>query len=384
MSPSKLTQCVRHLRDKMNEYTSTYKLFREVVSIKRAQWTFVWLMFVSVSLVVGLGCYGAASVSNQINTISQSVAAETHSRAKLQNRILQLFASGVNGDFYQSLVVGFQNVMIRVNTFVHHNTTDGDKAISCPASSKYKKYLLGVSRLPVKPIISNVFLFAGGHGLGKSYASYQLGRALSRFSNVIMISLPMMSFGNINNVGVIVEGLEQAMGGAHNSYIIWTFDELDSYVMHNKRDMRDKSITEFAEYTGFIKSDNRVLVFTMNNAEIIMHDYWSDRATIVNNITAYPYAEDYRRALDFTGLEERYFLQEGQLSRLYSFVGNKLFVFKKFNTTTAREFAQRYLTAKNIEYTLDTDSKLFSAFSADHMFNVRELKIALDDIVNKI
>nr|AFS52018.1 DekiORF141 [Dendrolimus kikuchii nucleopolyhedrovirus] len=373
------------LRDKMNEYTSTYKLFREVVSIKRAQWTSVWLTFVSVSLVVGLGCYGAVSVNSQINTISQSVAAETHSRAKLQSRILQLFASGENGDFYQSLVVGFQNVMIRVNTFVHHNATaDNVDAISCPASSEYKKYLLGVSKLPVKPIISNVFLFAGSHGLGKSYASYQLGRALSRFSNVIMISLPMMSFGNINSVGVIVEGLEQAMGGAHNSYVIWTFDELDSYVMHNKRDMRDKSITEFAEYTGFIKSDNRVLVFTMNNAEILMHDYWTDRDTIVNNITAYPYAEDYRRALDFTGLEERYFLQEGQLSRLHSFVGNKLFVFKKFNATVAREFAQRYLAAKQIDYTLDTDSKLFSVYTADHMFNVRELKIALDDIVNKI
>ncbi|QYC92681.1 Hypothetical protein Trvi_ORF119 [Trabala vishnou gigantina nucleopolyhedrovirus] len=395
--------------------TITFKTYRELVSIKRAQWTFVWLTLISVSTVVALACYGAATMNSQIKTISQSVAGETISRTKLQARIAQAFQRGGDGDFYTSLLVNRLNVMMRVNTFSHAPHLNGS-FITCPASHEYKMYLREVSQLHRKPVISNVFLFAGTHGLGKSYASYQLGKTLSRFDRVTVISVPMMTFGNINEVGAIIEGIETALGGTENcGYIIWTFDELDSYVMHKQRDMRDKSITEFAEYTGFIRGGdakvknegtssskgtataainnegsggNRVLVFTMNNAEMLMHDYWADRDVIEHNLTGYRYADDYRKALEFTGLSQLHFLQEGQLSRLRSFVGNKLFLFKKFNFKRAKEFATEYLTGKGIVYNSIIELKLFGNNTVSveddnkNVFSVRELKIAMDDIVN--
>ncbi|AAP29886.1 unknown [Choristoneura fumiferana multiple nucleopolyhedrovirus] len=358
---------------------STYKLFRELVSIKRAQWTMNGLCFGSVMLVVGLACYGAAVINNQISTISRSVAAQLHNQEQLQRRIVAALAAERSADFNYPLVMGSSTVMINVNTFAHAvNVSAVDAAYfsACPASGRYESYLAQLYKLPRPPHISNVFLFAGGHGLGKTYASYQLGRALSRFADTVVISVPMNTFGNINDAGALMASWEEALQG--KCFIVWTFDELDSYVMRNRDDMRDKKITQFAEYTGFIKNANRVLVFTMNNAEMLLHDYWADRKSIEANFTNYEHADDLRRALAFTRTDIGTFLQEAQLSRLRSFVGNKLFVYRPFIAQTAKAFATQYLAHAHVNASVET------LFDDSAMFSVRTVKITLDDIINKV
>lgn len=362
----------------MNEYTSTYKLFRELVSIKRAQWTMIWMALFSITLIISLGCYGAAVANEKMSVISQSVAAQIHNHAQLQKRVLAELAAARDVDFYYPLVVRSNNVMIRVNTFAHRADQSFDDVSyfsACPASAEYQAYLTQLYGAQRAPLISNVFLLAGGHGLGKTYGSFQLGKALSRFANTIVVSVPMNTFGNINEAGVLIGRLEDAFEG--KIYIVWTFDELDSYVIRNLDDVRDKSITQFAEYTGFIKNTNRVLVFTMNNAEMLMHDYWGDRERIESNLETYEHADDLNRALEFTRMNIRTFLQEGQLSRLRSFVGNKLFLYKPFGADAAQAFAKRYLQRAGVSYTNDT-----IALIKREQYSVRTLKIVLDDIVN--
>nr|QNN89370.1 hypothetical protein [Spilarctia obliqua nucleopolyhedrovirus] len=362
----------------MNEYTSTYKMFRELVSIKRAQWTMIWLTFASVVLAVGLACYGAVVINEQMTSISRSVAAQLNNHEQLQRRIVAELNAGHNADFTYPLIVRSNNVMINVNTFAHTarvDAADVNYFSACPASTGYQKYLAQLYELPRPPVISNVFLFAGGHGLGKTYASFQLGRALSRFADTIVISVPMNTFGNINDAGVLISRLEDALDG--KCYIVWTFDELDSYVMH-RDDMREKGITQFAEYTGFIKNANRVLVFTTNNAQMLLHDYWADRKRIETNLTHYEHADDFRQALAFTRIDMTTFLQEGELSRLRSFVGNKLFVYEPFSAEKARAFAAQYLERAHVNASVKT------LFDDDATYSVRKVKIALDDIINKV
>ncbi|AAC59112.1 unknown [Orgyia pseudotsugata multiple nucleopolyhedrovirus] len=361
----------------MNEYTSTYRLFRELVSIRRAQWTMIGLSLASVALVVSLACYGASVVNEQMNSISRSVAAQLHNHEQLQRRIAGALSAQQDADFTYPLVVRSSNVMINVNTFGHTSIIDAKYFSACPASAQYAASLSQLYKLSRPPLISNVFLFAGGHGLGKTYASYQLGRALSRFADTIVISVPMNTFGNLNDAGALISRLEEALHG--ECFIVWTFDELDSYVVQSLDAMRDKTITQFAEYTGFIKNTNRVLAFTMNNAEMLLHDYWGDRERIEANFTHYEHVDDLRRALAFTRMDLDTFLQEGQLSRLRSFVGNKLFVYKPFTAQVARAFALQYLEHEHVNASVDT------LFVDDNKpFSVRTVKIALDDIVNKV
>ncbi|ABI13895.1 hypothetical protein AGNV_048 [Anticarsia gemmatalis multiple nucleopolyhedrovirus] len=360
----------------MHDYMSGHRLFREIVSIKRAQWTMIWLALASVTIAVTLACYGAVVVNEQMNTISQSVGAQIHSHTQLQHRIVNELMAGRDADFYYPLVVRSSNVMIHVNTFARHtaNASDVEYFSECPASASYKDYLTQLYKLNNPPVISNVFLFAGGHGLGKTYASFQLGKALSKFADTIVISVPMNTFGNINDAGALIERLENALGG--KCFIVWTFDELDSYLLRD--DMRDKTITQFAEYTGFVKSANRVLVFTMNNAEVLLHNYWADRTRIETNLTHYEHANDLAKALEFTQMDQRMFLQEGQLSRLYSFVGNKLFVYRPFTADVARKFADQYLKRAGIAHT-----DMNGLFNENVQYSIRTVKIILDDTINK-
>nr|WUR10734.1 hp [Calliteara abietis nucleopolyhedrovirus] len=359
-----------------------FRIHQELVSIKRVQWTSFWFTSASVVLIVILACYGASEINSQMNAISKSVAAETYNRDLLQSKIAAAVSRKQDGDFYFSLLVNARSVMIHVDTFARNadltaNYTD------CPASAKYHEYLQKLHGMPTGPVISNVFLFAGGHGLGKTYASYQLGRALSRFADTVVVSVPMQTFGNLNNAGRLIELIETTL--QHKCYVVWTFDELDSYILHEDReDLRDKTITQFAEYTGFVRNQNRVLVFTMNNAEMFLHNYWADRAEIETDAIHYKHAEDLRKALAYTRLSESLFLQENQLSRLYSFVGNKLFMYKPFDYSGAVQFAVAYLKSRNIVYTNRTQSALFQSFenATKRLFSVRELKIALDDIIN--
>ncbi|UJZ88998.1 hypothetical protein QKV36_gp050 [Erannis ankeraria nucleopolyhedrovirus] len=364
----------------MNEYTTTFKLFRELVSIKRAQWFSVWLFFASVCVILSLSCYAGIVAGKQINTISQSLATQLHSENKLIEKIVSSFDKHIDNDFYYSLNLK-RNVMIRVSTLVHNKSVN-ESSFDCPASQKYHDYLMNLLKLKQKPTVTGLFMFAGEHGLGKSYASYQLGQALSRFANTIVVSVPMNTFGDINEVGHIIERIENSM--YEKCYVVWTFDELDSYILDNRHDLRDKTITQFAEYTGFVKNENRLLVFTMNNAEMLMHDYWNDEQEIIQNYTHYKYKDDFQKALTYTGLHTQTFLQQGQLSRLYSFLGNKQFKFEKFNFEKAQSFVKHYLNDKNIVYNNVTENVLFQTDDRDtKLYSVRKLKIAMDEIINE-
>ncbi|ABY65837.1 hypothetical protein [Orgyia leucostigma nucleopolyhedrovirus] len=366
----------------MQEYTSNYRVFKELISIKRAQWTMIWLAITSVALFVGLACYGAAVINAQMSAVSRSVAAQIHNRDQLQRKIIDELRKKSEADFYHPLVVRSGNVMIHVNTFAHKATNDvSEYDYACPASAKYEAYLRDVYRLAHEPVISNVFLFAGGHGLGKTFASVQLGKALSLFADTVVVSAPMNTFGNINDAGALIEQIESSLNG--DCFVVWSFDELDSYVMLNTDSLRDKTITQFAEYGGFVSNKKRVLAFTMNNPEMFLHNYWADRERIEANLTYYEHLDDFSKAVKFTGLDTATFLQEGQLSRLYSFVGNKMFLFNSFGMDAALTFVKRYLQHENVKYNNDAQAMLFGDGAADRQFSVRELKIVMDDLINK-
>ncbi|ABI35790.1 hypothetical protein [Ectropis obliqua nucleopolyhedrovirus] len=346
-----------------------------------------WLCLTSVIAFIGLACYAGNVANNQISTISQSVAAKLHNRIKLQNQIVSYFSNDINNnnddnenEFLFSLVTNRNNVMIKLNMFKHVATLS-DMFIICPASHTYEMYLKSIMNMTHPPLINNIFLFAGNHGLGKSYAGLQLGKAFSRFADTVVVSLPMNKFDNFNDVGEVIETIEQALN--NKCFVIWTFDELDTYVLQSSRtDLRDKTITQFAEYTGFVKRySRRILVFTTNNAEFIKHDYWADSNRILNDSFNYEHIDDFNKAINFLSIPPKRFLQEGQLSRLHSFVGNKLFLYNNFNKTVAIHFSKLYLSKYNIDYTNNVELQLFERLH-NSQYNVRELKIVLDDIVN--
>ncbi|AHH82688.1 ORF-99 [Buzura suppressaria nucleopolyhedrovirus] len=364
----------------MHEYTSTYKLLRELVSIKRAQWLFLISFVTSIVTLVGLFCYTASIANIQINAISESVAAQFHSRNVLMEKILTAVQTNGESEFYYSLATRQQNIMLKINTF-SASKIDGynNVSINVPASDNFARYLQGSTH--ATPIINNVFLFAGSHGLGKSHAAQQLGFVLSRFVHAaVVISVPLSATNDLflNDVGAIIEIVERTF--AHDCYVIWVFDELDTYLSQRRLEYRDKTLTQFAEYTGFVANRRRVLVFTMNNYEILGHDYWSDRNLIETDPKHYTHLNSFNKALQYTRLSQTQFLQEGQLSRLYSFVGNKAFEFKPFDLKVAITFAENYLRNFNIPWSNNIRSKLFA--NDDKHFTVRALKIAMDDIIN--
>ncbi|AIU41344.1 orf105 [Sucra jujuba nucleopolyhedrovirus] len=387
----------------MHKYTTEYKLLRELVSIKRAQWSSMFSFLSCFAILVGISCYGASVANTQINAISNSVAAQYHSQNVLRQKIVEAIRNSEVDknnptEFYFSLTTRYQNVMLKVNTFAQSAAKYNDKEnvnglaappptyfdnllINVPASPDYAGYLRNVTKAP---IINNVFLFAGGHGLGKSYAAVQLGYLLNRFANaVVIISMPMTSSINenfLNDIGGILDTIESAL--QKNCYIVWAFDELDTYLVQRRQDYQEKTLTQFAEYTGFVANKNRVLIFTMNNYELLAHNYWQDEMSIKNTTIEYKYIKDFRKALGYTKLSENQFLQEGQLSRLYSFIGNKLFVYKPFDKTAAQLFAQKYLKTHNIEWNDKIEKRLFSNNSTTVTYTVRTLKIAMDDIIN--
>lgn len=366
----------------MHEYTSTYKLLRELVSIKRAQWLFLISFVTSIVTLVAIFCYAASIANTQINAISESVAAQFHSRNVLLEKITTSVQTNQEFEFYYSLATRQQNIMLKVNTFSVSqidNGNDNNLSISVPASDSYARYLQNLTF--ATPVINNVFLFAGAHGLGKSYAALQLGRVLSRFVHAaVVISMPLSAANDqfLNDVGVIIENVERAF--SRDCYVIWAFDELDTYLSQRRLDYREKTLTQFAEYTGFVANQRRLLVFTMNNYEVLAHDYWRSRNLIETDPQHYAHMTDFNKALQYTRLTQTQFLQEGQLSRLFSFVGNKAFEFKPFDLETAITFAKSYLKNFNIPWSNAIQAKLFA--NNDEYFTVRSLKIAMDDVIN--
>lgn len=372
---------------------TSYKAYRELASIKRTMWLYVSIFVFGFVTFMCVASYAGTVVYSQMDDISMSIGAETKSVKQLQELIVEQFNGRAETQKHVSLILRNRSpAQIKINAYPKYQMTFPTTVsfvknhVTCPGSAQYEHYIKSLYELDVKPDIHNIFLFHGGHGLGKSYSAQLLGRAISRFRDTIVISAPMINFlnaANFNFVGHILQSIE----AIHDCYIIWLFDELDSYLLDNRDVLyHSKSITEFAEYTGFVDNKNRILAFTMNNGELLKHDYWAHQMDIVNG--TYEFERDYKRALVKTGMTANDFLSDNQLSRLRSFVGNKLFKFKKFSKSTAMRFIDLYLPENNkLNWTLRIEQKLFGAenntmVSSDGLYDVRSLLISLDDVLS--
>ncbi len=374
----------------MNEYSTSFKAYRELASIKRAMWLYVSIFVCGFAIFMCLASYAGTTLYSQMDDISLSIGANTRSLKKLQTLVVSSFEEGKQIEKHFSLIVrSSMPAQIKINIYPKYLmsspiTVAGiKKRLTSPGSIQYENYIKNIYEFDDKPDIHNVYLFYGGHGLGKSHAAQLLGKAISRFGDTIVISAPMTNFlsvASFNSVGHILQAIE----AVHDCNIIWLFDELDSYLLDN-RDIiyQSKSITEFAEYTGFVENKNRLLAFTMNNGEILKHDYWSHQTEIVNG--TYEFEQDFKRALSKTGMTANNFLTDGQLSRLRSFVGNKLYNFKRFNREIAKRFIDLYLPEDHkLVWNNKTEEKLFGIEEGDTAttYDVRTLLIALDDVLN--
>ncbi|AKC91658.1 hypothetical protein [Lambdina fiscellaria nucleopolyhedrovirus] len=414
----------------MQEYssiTSNRATHTVLLSIKRAQWAMVWLGCVAACVFVALGCYAGVSAHRQINYISRSVGAQLHSETRFAAAIVDALASGRVQDQYLSLLTRYGHLSMRVSTFPHWqhddfaSITNVTTYFECPASAKYKQYLtmlIGKKGQTLTnngaPVISNIFLFSGNHGLGKSFAGQQLAAALATFRCAVALSTPMDVFDNLNSVSVIADMVDEAT--QHSCYLVWVFDELDSYISKNLDTLRRKTITQMAEYAGFIADNKRrVLAFTTNNGEMLAHDYWgrdrraiekmyndrdngvvdaaaktnrsSSSSTINTDNLLYSHNDDYEKALLFTGLTSKQFLIEGQLSRLRSFIGDKMYTFTKFQYGEALAYIEKYLKEHQVPYDDSVETTIKSLNNGSNsvydLFTMRELRIYLDDIINK-
>ncbi|AAZ67486.1 orf116 [Trichoplusia ni single nucleopolyhedrovirus] len=369
----------------MNEYSTSFRAYRELLSIKRALWLYVSLMFCGFAIFIGMSVYAGGVIYAQIEDISQTVGAAARSQKELQNHIKKSFDNDLEADIQFSLIIrSSSSVQLKINTYPEQNfITFTEERVTCPGSAQYENYIKTLYDRDTKPDIHNVYLFYGGHGLGKSFAAQQLGKAMSKFGNVVVVSVPMTNFIGVvgfNTIGNVIQSIEAV---CDNCFVIWMFDELDSYLINNRDSLyQSKSITEFAEYTGFVKNHNRILAFTMNNGEILRHDYWAHQDEISNH--TYEYERDFRKALAKTGMSSTDFLVDGQLSRLRSFVGNKIFKFKRFNRETAKRFINMYLPKHmQLSWNNQIENKLFGNETAlAQTYDVRTLVIALDDVLN--
>ncbi|AJD80808.1 hypothetical protein [Pseudoplusia includens SNPV IE] len=367
----------------MNEYSTSFRAYRELLSIKRALWLYVSLVVCGFAVFIGLSVYAGGVIYAQIEDISQTVGAAARSQKELQSHIIESFGNNLEADIQFSLIIrSSTSVQLKINTYpARRSIRFSEERVTCPGSAQYENYIKSLYDRDTKPDIHNVYLFYGGHGLGKSYAAQQLGKAMSKFGNVVVVSVPMTSFVGIvgfNTIGNVIQSIESVCDGC---YVIWMFDELDSYLIDNRDSLyQSKSITEFAEYTGFVKNHNRILAFTMNNGEILKHDYWAHQDEIANG--TYENERDFRKALAKTGMSSTDFLVDGQLSRLRSFVGNKIYKFRRFNREVAKRFINMYLPQHmQLSWNNQIENKLFGN-DTSQTYDVRTLVIALDDVLN--
>ncbi|QEI03626.1 hypothetical protein [Rachiplusia nu nucleopolyhedrovirus] len=381
----------------MNEYSTSFRAYRELASIKRALWLYVSIFVCGFAIFMCMASYAGSTLYSQMDDISLSIGAETRSLKKLQNLVVEAFEENVETEKHFSLILRSSTpAQLKINLYPESLMSSPSavsrtkERLTCPGSVQYENYIRSLYDFDYKPDIHNVYLFYGGHGLGKSYSAQLLGKAISRFRDTVVISAPMTSFlgvASLNSIGHIIQAIETV----HDCYVIWMFDELDSYLLDN-RDViyQSKSITEFAEYTGFVDNRNRILAFTMNNGELLKHDYWAHQNEIANG--TYEFERDFRRALSKTGMTANDFLTDGQLSRLRSFVGNKMYKFKRFSKESAKRFINLYLSEdKKLVWTTKIEQRLFGVednstsgglTESKRTYDVRTLLIALDDVLN--
>ncbi|AXU41583.1 AAA-like protein [Alphabaculovirus altermyunipunctae] len=375
------------------EYLGANRLHDDVRSIKRAQWSYVIVFTTATIVVLAIAMVTGAQLKDQFDDLTRTVGAPTRSSKELIAFIVAGTRAGRKESKKMSLVTRrMQSINLHISLLPRDERIDADLAVNVPASLEYETYLNALHRLNHRPYMHNVFLFSGEHGLGKTYAAYQMGQALSRFSNVILFSTPMNLFmrtADFNTVGDLLQNVDSALKADKtiSAYtIVWLFDELDTYILGDTGMYNDKDITQFAESTGFIDSGERVLAFTMNNDVIFRHDYWTDREKILNASSEYEHRDDAVAAAKLLRLSMENFLMDGQYSRLYSFVGNKNFRFEPFDSETAVKFLRKYIEQKS--YTrntinLDDEQTLQKLFGDDNEFTARDLIIRLDDLLNE-
>ncbi|AAR28916.1 ORF152 [Leucania separata nucleopolyhedrovirus] len=322
------------------EYLGANRLHDDVRSIKRAQWTYVTVFTLTTIVLFAIALTAGVQVKDQFDDLTRTVGAPTRSSKELIAFVVDCAAGERFDSRKMSLVTRrLGSVNLRVTVMPRNERIASNLTVNVPASARYEKYLNTLNHLNNRPYVHNVFLFSGDHGLGKSYAAFQMAQALSRFSTVVLFSTPMNLFmrtADFNTVGELLQNVESALRAEKiaDYTIVWLFDELDTFILSDTAMYNDKDITQFAESTGFIDSAERILAFTMNNDIIFRHDYWADREKILNASSDYEHREDAVAAAKLLRLTLENFLIDGQYSRIRSFSGQQEF---RFRTVRQRE-----------------------------------------------
>jgi hypothetical protein len=309
---------------------NTFDVFKTIV-------IFVFAISVSVKLL------------NELDKVKRSAFKSEQSQNVLCESILNFMEDtdkNYHSSIHQHIASDFGSEKITNIKVVVLHVNDNVEIEIVPACKKYENYLKILYTNGI-PAVFNIFMFYGDHGLGKTYAAIQFAKTLSKYTNVVLISLSMeafLTYNDINVVTVILKKLETKLSQYEGKYkIIWLFDELDTYLknyisVNNYR----KTLTEFAESAGFVDGKNKILMFAMNNGDMFKHNYWTHNFKSLKCNNTIQICVDFNRALEFTSMTAKNFLTQGELNRLYSFMDGNIFRYKNLNVKEALTFAHNY------------------------------------------
>ncbi|AUA60347.1 ORF116 protein [Operophtera brumata nucleopolyhedrovirus] len=373
---------------KYSEYTATHKLYREIKSIKRAHWLFVFIISIGGTVAIALAIFAGCAINDQFDVLSRSVGASALSQRNLENEIWQSFESQTDAEFKITYVTKHMNHVVMKINCINMNISFVHDYLSVPSCSAYETHIKNLISMKERPVIHNIYLYTGSHGLGKTYAAYILAQALSRFDNVVLVTIPMYTYieaaSELNLVCDILHGIDVKMKDVSYT-MVWLFDELDTYLMNERNVYNTKDISEFAEMCDFTGDKKRILAFAMNNGEILKHNYWEDQDVITKDVTSYVHYDDLIKAIKLTHSSLIDFMTEGQLSRLASFVGNKVYNYEPFDRDAAKRFIIKYLASTRLanrfnETTIDN----IILQSSTNKYSTRQIIIRIDDLLNGI
>lgn len=366
------------------DITSNRKIYLQFKSIKRSFYLLNVFNIFKISFFIFVIC-AVVKFLNEINVVKEIAFKSEQSQNKLCDNILQ-YMKDTNKNYHNyihqyitSTCSSERITNIKVEVF-HKNENVEIEYV--PACRKYENVLKTLYHSNNIPNIYNIFMFYGDHGLGKTYSAYQLARILSKNINVILLSIsmePFLSHNDINSVIVILKKIELKLKKFEGNYkIIWLFEELDiflkNYISTNNL---KKTITEFIESAGFIDGKNKILMFTMNNGDMFKHNYWTqnfkDTHTKCNNTLHI--CVDFKKALEYTNMDIKNFLIQGELNRLYAFMNGYIFRYRNLNITEAVNFAHKYQLQQyndNNFTCIDNEINLFDKYNLQFIIsNIR-------------
>lgn len=347
----------------------------------------IWLrLAVSTSLSVAFGLafvVTGAHIWDQLSPVTDALAGSRTSLDKLCVQVTAGLAGGAPLDELtwvyttRSLVSPF-DVAFRLSVFPGGGPS-ADPIV--PGSPELESHLTRLAAPGPRPVLGHPYVFYGTNGVGKSHAARTAGRVLSRHGPVVVLAVQMSEFLSPGPMGdkklyaesiLVMEAVEACVGRA-DALTVWVFDELDTFLLATLgRDYFKKDVSLYVENGGFTdgrRRPGRLLVMTMNNADLLSHDYWNPDALGQPGVEA-----ALERALALTGLTRERFLVEGQLSRLHSFVGNRFFEFRKLDAGAALRFAEDYVEARGADARgLQAVRRKLAGEPVDRTYNLRYL-----------